>query len=162
MTWWLSTWFPLRGAERSSKLFLCIDCWLEVQLSHSRCVELTEKEKKPSVCQSAMKPDSSPVVVDPTALHTHTLIMLHGRGSNAQRFAHDMSHIFPQAPLRRCTARKRMKMNVWFDSASFEDPSIHEHLHIEGIHENARVLGEIIQAEAELVGLNRVFLALLV
>ena len=131
-----------------------------------------------------MKSDSSLLVVDPTALHTHTLIMLHGRGSNAQRFAHNISNpdkpgllqartstgltlqqhfpalkfIFPQAPLRRCTARKKMKMKIWFDSASFEDPSIREYLHIDGIAENARVLGRIIQAEAELVGLDKIFL----
>ena len=130
--------------------------------------------------------NDGPLVVDPigSQTHTHTLVMLHGRGSNSERFTHDTSvpdkpgflhaHtssgqtlqqyfpglkiIFPQAPLRRCTAKKRMKMNIWFDSASFDDPTLREDIQIEGISSNAKILAEMLQAEADALGWNKVFL----
>lgn len=47
------------------------------------------------------KTDLSHVVADAISLHTHTLIMLHGRGSKANRFANDLSN--PDKPGFLCS-----------------------------------------------------------
>lgn len=126
----------------------------------------------------------SVLTVGPSEAHTHSLIFLHGGGSKAERIAYDESvpgkpgllrarassgltlperfphfkFVFPTAPRRRCTARKRMGMRIWFDSASFEEPFIREELQLPGLQENARTIGELVRKEAELVGWSKVFL----
>lgn len=126
-----------------------------------------------------------PLIIPPTSLHTHTFILLHGRGSNAQRFAFDtsvpdklgilvsksssghtlprlfpgMKFILPTAPQRRCTAMKRTMMNIWFNTSSFDDPSEREELQPQGLRENAAFISQIIRAEARTLGtLSKVFL----
>lgn len=49
-------------------------------------------------------------------------------------------------------------MNIWFDSASFEDHSIREELRLEGISENDRIIREIVLTEAKAIGLDKIFL----
>lgn len=126
-----------------------------------------------------------PLVVPPTSTHTHTMILLHGRGSNAERFAFDesvaskpgilkcksssgqtlqqlfpgMKFVFPTAPSRRCTARKRTAMNIWFNNSSFEDPFEHEELQIDGLAENFQIISKIIRTDAQALSLKKVFLA---
>ena len=127
----------------------------------------------------------SPVIILPSSQHTHTFILLHGRGSNASRFAFGssiptkpgilrsvtssgltlpqlfpgMKFIFPTAPKRRSTARKRSKMNIWFDNSSFSDPFAHEELQVDGLCENGAYLRQIILREAQtLLSLKKVFL----
>lgn len=67
--------------------------------------------------------------------HTHTLILLHGRGSNAERFGLEflssanlqprlptVKFVFPTARKRRSTVLKRIPINQWFDNYSLDDP----------------------------------------
>ncbi|KAL9099631.1 MAG: hypothetical protein Q9187_009471 [Circinaria calcarea] len=130
-------------------------------------------------------PHPEPLVIQPSAQHTHTIILLHGRGSNAERFAFDkstpakpgilesrgssdqtlqqlfpgMKFIFPTASLRRSTARKRMLMNIWFDNSTFEDPFAREELQVDGLGENITAIHRMIWAEAHaLSSLRKVFL----
>ncbi|MCJ1377498.1 hypothetical protein MMC17_000593 [Xylographa soralifera] len=128
---------------------------------------------------------SSPLIIPSSSQHTHTFILLHGRGSNASRFAFDssiptkpgilrsvtssgltlpqlfpgMKFIFPTAPKRRSTARKRAKMNIWFDNSSFSDPYAHEELQVDGLCENGAYLRQLILREAQtLLSLQKVFM----
>jgi predicted esterase len=124
------------------------------------------------------------LVVLPTSNHTHTMILLHGRGSNAERFAFDesiaskpgilkcksssgqtlqelfpgMKFVFPTAPSRRSTARKRTAMNIWFNNSSFEDPFEREELQIDGLAENFQLISQIVRTEARSLSLRKVFL----
>ncbi|KAK8185458.1 Alpha/Beta hydrolase protein [Phyllosticta capitalensis] len=115
-----------------------------------------------------------PLVVDPTATHTHTIILLHGRGSNSERFGVDLLNsktsrgetltgcfpgakfIFPTAKKRRATIFKRMPINQWFDNWSLDDPSERQHLQYDGIRETSAFVHDLIQKEARLVGLSHV------
>ncbi|KIN00672.1 hypothetical protein OIDMADRAFT_165322 [Oidiodendron maius Zn] len=125
-----------------------------------------------------------PLVILPSSVHTHTMILLHGRGSNAERFAFDqctpnkpgilecrdssgktlpqlfpsMKFVFPTAPLRRSTAQNRTTMNIWFDNSSFIDPFEREETQVEGLAENFQYIEQLILAEARTVSLRKVFL----
>lgn len=130
------------------------------------------------------KPKLEPLVVLPSSIHTHTMILLHGRGSNAERFAFDqsvsskpgileckgssgktlsqlfpsMKFVFPTAPLRRSAARNRTTMNIWFDNSSFTDLFEREETQVEGLAENFQYIAQTIQSEARTVPLRKVFL----
>ena len=70
-----------------------------------------------------------------------------------------MKFIFPTAPKRRCTAKKRTKLNIWFDNSSFEDPFAKEELQIDGLCENTAAVRELVLIEARtLCSLKKVFL----
>ena len=52
-----------------------------------------------------------------------------------------------------------MKMNIWFDNSSFEDPFADEELQIDGLCQNAAFIRELVLTEAKaLSSLQRVFL----
>jgi predicted esterase len=130
------------------------------------------------------KAKPEPLVILPSSIHTHTMILLHGRGSNAERFAFDqsipsklgileckgssgktlpqlfpgMKFVFLTAPIRRSTARNRTTINIWFDNSSFIDPFEREETQVEGLAENFQHIAQIIQAEARTVPLRKVFL----
>lgn len=77
-----------------------------------------------------------PLVISPlSGSHTHTIISLHGRGSNAECYGYELlesaslqsrlpraKFIFPTARKRRSIILKRIPINQWFDNYSFEDP----------------------------------------
>ncbi|KAJ7125348.1 Alpha/Beta hydrolase protein [Mycena epipterygia] len=116
-----------------------------------------------------------PLVVPPTGTHTHSIILLHGRGSNAERFGLEllrarnsdsnktlaehfpgMKFIFPTAKKRRAVVFKRTPINQWFDIYSLEDPSERQHLQYDGLRETSLFVHGLIHHEAELVGVSRV------
>jgi len=117
-----------------------------------------------------------PLVIAPTGPHTHTIILLHGRGSNAERFGLEflksrtskgqtlpelfpgLKFIFPTAKKRRSTVLKRMPIKQWFDTYSLTNPDERQELQYEGLHETSVFLHAIIAAEAERVTLERVVL----
>ena len=117
-----------------------------------------------------------PLVIDPTGPHTHTIILLHGRGSNAERFGLEflksrtsagqtlpelfpgLKFIFPTAKKRRSTVLKRIPINQWFDNYSLANPNERQDLQYEGLHETSVFLHRIIAAEAEKVALGRMAL----
>ncbi|GFG24787.1 acyl-protein thioesterase 1 [Aspergillus udagawae] len=88
----------------------------------------------------------SPLVIPPPRndQHTHTIILLHGRGSNGEDFGHvfiestDIAQrlpttkfIFPTASRRRSTVMKRIPINQWFDNYSLKDPNTRTELQID-------------------------------
>ncbi|KAK7515863.1 putative phospholipase/carboxylesterase [Phyllosticta citriasiana] len=115
-----------------------------------------------------------PLIFSPTAPHSHSIILLHGRGSNAERFGVELlksrnsegktlaecfpgtKFIFPAAKKRRSTVLKRIPINQWFDNFSLDDPSERQHLQYDGIRETSAFIHDLIEKEACLVGLSNV------
>lgn len=108
----------------------------------------------------------TPLVFHPLGeKHTHTIIALHGRGSNAGRFgptlleAADLQarlptvkFVFPTASKRRSTVLKRIPINQWYDNYSLVDPSERAELQIEGLQETAEIIRGLIDEEAAVLG----------
>ncbi|KAM5443421.1 hypothetical protein MferCBS31731_001742 [Microsporum ferrugineum] len=112
------------------------------------------------------KPYPPPLAVDPiSSKHTHTFIILHGLGSNANRFGPEflestnlpaqlptVKFIFPTASKRRSTVFKKMPIHQWFDIFSLEDPGQRSDLQIDGLCETGQFLRKLIDDEACLLG----------
>ena len=126
-----------------------------------------------------------PLVLPPLQTHETTLIILHGRGSTAQKFAeplltHDVSSptaatsgvhlksfrehfpntkfVFPTAPLRRAIVFKRSLIHQWFDNWSLTETELKQHLQIPGLRETSSYVHELLKQEIEVVGAGRVVL----
>ncbi|CAG7934639.1 unnamed protein product [Penicillium olsonii] len=107
----------------------------------------------------------APLVVQPLgAEHTHTIIALHGRGSNAERFGRELlasadlktrlptvKFVFPTASKRRSTILKKIPINQWYDNYSLENPGERTDLQIDGLNETAEFIRGLIDAEAQLL-----------
>ncbi|RMZ84414.1 hypothetical protein DV738_g469, partial [Chaetothyriales sp. CBS 135597] len=107
-----------------------------------------------------------PLTVLPSKSHTHSIILLHGRGSNASRFGLEflesktstgktlqecfpsVKFIFPTAKKRRAAIFKRMPINQWFDIYSLEDPAERQDLQYDGLRETTEFIGRIVMEEA--------------
>ncbi|KAL1990862.1 hypothetical protein VTN49DRAFT_5865 [Thermomyces lanuginosus] len=117
------------------------------------------------------KPSSylDPLIIPPLRPdhHTHTLILLHGRGSNAARFGPELldsaclrarlptvKFVFPTASKRRATIFKRIPINQWFDNHSLEDPGHRTDLQIEGLCQTADFLRGLVEEEAGILGVG--------
>lgn len=133
-----------------------------------------------SVLPDALKTQNGwldPLVLSPKGPHHRTLVLLHGRGSNAFSFGSallamklsptsltlpetfpDAEFIFPTAKLRRSAALKRARIAQWFDNFSLEDPDERQGAQHEGLHESAEFIHKIILQEAGLVGTQNVIL----
>ncbi|KAJ9199872.1 hypothetical protein DTO164E3_4329 [Paecilomyces variotii] len=109
------------------------------------------------------KPYPEPLSISPLSAseHTHTLILLHGRGSNASRFGHELlrsanlparlptvKFVFPTARRRRSTVLKKIPIHQWFDNHSLDDPNQRTDLQVEGLCETAAFLRELVVQEA--------------
>ncbi|KAJ6593251.1 Alpha/Beta hydrolase protein [Mycena capillaripes] len=118
-----------------------------------------------------------PLVVSPTGIHTHSIILLHGRGSNAERFGLELlkaetsdsgqtlaahfpgfKFIFPTAKKRRAAIFNRTPINQWFDNHSLEEPLERQHLQYDGLRETSTFVHGLINQEAQLVGVERVII----
>jgi predicted esterase len=125
-----------------------------------------------------------PLIILASSNHTHTMILLHGHGSNADRFTFDpstpnklgilecrgssgktlpqllpnMKFVLPTAPLRRSTARNRATMNIWFDNSSFEGPFKPEEIQVEGLAANFNYVCELVRMEAQILSPAKIFL----
>ncbi|KAJ6497462.1 Alpha/Beta hydrolase protein [Mycena sanguinolenta] len=118
-----------------------------------------------------------PLVVQPRGAHTHTIIMLHGRGSNAERFGLELlkaqtsesnktlaehfpglKFIFPTAKKRRAAMFNRTPINQWFDNHSLEEPLKNQDLQYDGLRETSAFVHGLIMQEAQLIGVERVIL----
>ncbi|KIW16434.1 hypothetical protein PV08_06486 [Exophiala spinifera] len=117
-----------------------------------------------------------PLVVLPSATHTFSIILLHGRGSNGPRFGLEflesrtsggqtlqelfpsVKFIFPTAKKRRSTVLKRVKINQWFDNYSLDDPTERQDLQYEGLTETTQFLHQLIEEEGTTLqgGVNNV------
>lgn len=99
--------------------------------------------------------------------HSHTIILLHGRGSNSERFGHTFiestgiakylpttKFVFPTAKKRRSTVLKRVPINQWFDNYSLENPNTRTELQLDGLQESSEFLRTLIDNEAKLLSRN--------
>ena len=119
-----------------------------------------------------------PLVLPPLRQpHKQTFIILHGRGSDAYRFArqllatpagahHSIATAFPHAKFVIPTASKRraeawngIRINQWFDYASLENTNEeHEGLPIEGLRETTTFIHQLVRAEIDVVGAKNIVL----
>jgi predicted esterase len=114
--------------------------------------------------------------IPPTAPHTHTIIFLHGRGSNALEFASEILEsqdsqdrffpsifpgikwVFPCAPFRHATIEGE-SMHQWFDMSSVQDPQSGVEVQKPGLWQSVEQLSGIVEEKAREVGMRRVVLA---
>lgn len=103
----------------------------------------------------------------PKGPHTHTFIILHGRGGSAQGFGPQfmlaehscgkslrdllpgMKFIFPTAKRRRMAAQNRCIIHQWFDIVSLKDTSRREDVQVEGLRESTAFIHRIIKKEMQ-------------
>ncbi|KAF5662702.1 acyl thioesterase [Fusarium heterosporum] len=107
-----------------------------------------------------------PFIIEPSGAHTHSLILLHGLGSNGEKFGRELIEtgicsdgkslpsllpgarfIFPTSKRRRSSAFKRAMLTQWFDVASLEDPSYRSQTQFQGLEESSRDIFHLINAE---------------
>ncbi|KAL7925689.1 Alpha/Beta hydrolase protein [Trichoderma austrokoningii] len=124
---------------------------------------------------------SSPLVVGPATGHsyTHTIVVLHGRDSEAQDFMAEFFEceatgpetdrtlpalfptvrwVFPQAkPLH--SERFNIQMSQWFDMWSVENPQERPELQIPGLRASVDHIAKVIRDEELLVPRKRIFLS---
>lgn len=142
----------------------------------STCQRFTSKR----LTKSKMASDTA-YTVEPTAAHTHTVIFLHGRDSNAKEFASELFEseasepvdqprtlpdlfpnirwVFPSA-LTLHSKRFSTDMSQWFDMWSVEKPSERPELQHPGLHQSIKRILRVIKEEEETrVPRERIFLA---
>lgn len=126
-----------------------------------------------SVAETGHSPN---LIYPPKGPHTHTFIILHGRGSNAQSFGPvfmlsanssgkslrdllpGMKFVFPTAKRRRMAASNRCTISQWFDIVSLKEPYSHGHVQIDGLMESSKYIHQIIAQEMDLVPCNHIIL----
>lgn len=111
-------------------------------------------------------PSSPLYVVEPSATHTHTVILLHGLGSTGERFGREfletaisssgrtlpalLPHarfVFPTSRRRRSTAFGRSLLTQWFNLTRTEDPSYLADRQLQGLAESASEILAVIGDE---------------
>ncbi|KAH7176373.1 Alpha/Beta hydrolase protein [Dactylonectria macrodidyma] len=107
-------------------------------------------------------------VLEPTTTHTHTAILLHGRGSTGEEFAQELTEspmsdkrtlmqalpswrwVFPSSRELWSTVFEE-DMPAWFEAHSLTNVTARQDLQIEGIRESVRYLEAILESEIEKV-----------
>lgn len=114
--------------------------------------------------------------VPATAPHTHTLIFLHGRGSDARAFCDEIfesqnssGHYFPETfpgvkwvfpcAKKSWAETDQEEMHQWFDMTSVQHPNQNSERQIPALLDCAHHLQRLIEDEAKIVGCCKVFLA---
>ncbi|KAF5648483.1 acyl thioesterase 1 [Fusarium tjaetaba] len=109
-------------------------------------------------------------IIDPTESHTHTAILLHGRGSNGEEFAQELFEetllsdqsslaqnlpswrwVFPSSRELWSTAFQE-DMPAWFEAHSLTDITARQDLQMPGIKESVSYIKTIIENEIERLG----------
>ena len=142
----------------------------------SATASTSNQSDKTDLMEKIKRSYPEPLVFQPSSHHTHTFILLHGRGSNADDFSDEllksrlssrktlqkhfptMKFVFPTAKKRRATMYQRIPINQWFDNYSLDDPSQRDELQIEGLCETAAFVRAIIENEAKSVGYRNLIL----
>ncbi|KAL7948364.1 hypothetical protein V8C42DRAFT_362914 [Trichoderma barbatum] len=119
-----------------------------------------------------------PFVVGPVAGHTHTVILLHGRDSEAQEFASEffeceatgpeidltLPNLFPTVrwvfPQAKCLRSERFgsEISQWFDMWSVEDQQERIKLQIPGLRSSINLIAGLIKEEELRVPRSKIFL----
>ncbi|KAG8672458.1 hypothetical protein FPOAC2_05848 [Fusarium poae] len=113
---------------------------------------------------------TSPYIVEPIGPHTHSLILLHGLGSNGKKFGRELIEtgissdgkslpdllpgarfIFPTSKKSRSIAFRRARLTQWFNIASLDDPSYRNQSQLQGMEESSREIFRLINQERERV-----------
>ncbi|KAI5460387.1 Phospholipase/carboxylesterase [Mariannaea sp. PMI_226] len=128
---------------------------------------LTMEQHSPET--TATKPFGPGHIIHPQAKHTHTIILLHGRGSTAEEFAEELSEsnlsggkalqeafpgwkwVFPSSKEHWNTTFQEF-MPEWFEAQSLADPTMGQHLQIEGIRDSVSYVNELIEKEVQVLG----------
>ncbi|PGH17615.1 hypothetical protein AJ79_00976 [Helicocarpus griseus UAMH5409] len=122
-------------------------------------------------------PFPKPTVIPPRGPHTHTLILLHGRGDSSLDFSTDIvttpltilsnpslsttlpqrfpgvKFIFPSAKIGRSTAAGNTMMPQWFDIAALNPPyHRQEELQREGLRSSVNYLMDLVREEGKALG----------
>jgi predicted esterase len=124
----------------------------------------------------------APLIFEPSEKHRQTFIILHGRGSTAEKFAEpfqsypvspldessesksfrehfpDTKFVFPTASLRRATIWRRSLTHQWFDNWSLDRPEYREDLQSEGLRESSSFVHGLLRQEIDIIGAQNVFL----
>ena len=119
----------------------------------------------------------SPYIVEPTEPHTYTIILLHGLGSNGEKFGSELLDtavtsqgpkliellpnarwVFPTSRRRRSSAFRRSVLTQWFNIANLQDPSQRKELQLEGLAESAQEVLGVLRCELEKVPPQRIIL----
>ncbi|KAK2591009.1 hypothetical protein QQS21_011302 [Conoideocrella luteorostrata] len=112
------------------------------------------------------QPGSPIFVVEPSAPHTHTILLLHGLGSNGEKFGSELldmgvassghkltellpyvRFVFPTSRRRRSSAFGRSMLTQWFDIARLDEPSYRQECQLQGLAESATEIMAIIGDE---------------
>ncbi|KAJ5351170.1 alpha/beta-hydrolase [Penicillium brevicompactum] len=116
-------------------------------------------------------------IIEPEGIHTHTVILLHGRGSNGHDFADEFlaAHtsecqtlieslpnvrwVLPTSRLRHSTVFDE-EMRTWFDASSLDDIQQDQELQVQGLKESVCYVLSILDEELELLDgcCDRIFL----
>lgn len=108
-------------------------------------------------------------IIEPSLEHTHTAIMLHGRGSDGPEFAEELAEtaapgqqplmqrfpswrwVFPSSQELWSTAFEEM-LPAWFEAHSLTDTTAKEDLQIKGIRQSVAYIQSILTQEAARLG----------
>ncbi|KAH8171837.1 phospholipase/Carboxylesterase domain-containing protein [Sarocladium implicatum] len=108
-------------------------------------------------------------VLEPTTAHTHTAILLHGRGSTGQEFADDLAEspmsdgkplmqafpgwrwVFSSSPEIWSTVFEE-SMPAWFEAHSLTDITARQDLQIQGIRDSVKYIKDIVASEIARLG----------
>ena len=114
-------------------------------------------------------------VVSPNAPHTHTVILLHGRDSEAEEFASEffesqgtddrtlaqmfptIKWVFPRSKTRQ-SARFETALCQWFDIWPIEEPQQQKDIQTAGLKESVSSILEAVLREASLVAPEKILL----
>ena len=114
-------------------------------------------------------------MIAPTAEHTHTVVILHGRGSSGREFRDEffestgsdgqtiqqrlpmIKWVLPKAKERFSTVFKE-PINEWFDIYSLSDPESRQDLQDKGLAESISQIRSILDRELESVQPSKLFL----
>lgn len=118
-----------------------------------------------------------PFIVEPSKPHTHSVIFLHGLGSNGEKFGRELLEtgicsdgkslpdlfsgarfIFPTSKRRRSSAFNRSMLTQWFDIASLPDPYYRSQTQYQGLEQSSREIFQLVNEERRNVSEKNIIL----
>ncbi|KAK1978308.1 beta-1,4-glucosidase [Colletotrichum cereale] len=111
-------------------------------------------------------------VIQPKSEHTHTAIILHGRGSCGEEFAQELlastlsddctlmdklpgwRWVFPSSKELWSTAFQEY-MPAWFEAHSLTDPTARQELQVGGLRESVDYISQVVEEEVKRLGGNQ-------